>query len=142
MESRYAPRVLVIDDDEGVANVIWSVLEREGYRVTVADRMEQALIVLGQKGDRCDLVLTDIFMEGMGGIEGIRRIRAARPEVRIIAISGGWGAIDGATALRAAAEVGADDAICKPFRADELREKVARLLDAADSNRPPVPDDG
>ena len=76
-----------------------------------------------------DLVVTDIFMAGMGGIEGIQRMREIRPDVKILATSAGYSEMSPGAALKAAEKIGADAILPKPFALDELRRTVAVLSD-------------
>jgi len=76
--------VLVIDDEESHASLVARVVERNGYDVEVAHSAEDGLAKFDDRG--FDLVITDIFMKGIGGIAGIDRIRAAYPDILIIAM--------------------------------------------------------
>ena len=123
--------VLVVDDSAVVRRICGNALNEIGARVTLADTMERAL-------DRLDIsvidvVVTDIFMPGMGGIEGMMRIREAWPGVGIVAISGGINGMDAASALKAAARIGADRAIGKPFANAALVSAVWEAARAADA---------
>ncbi len=81
------PRILVIDDDDGVREVIRLMLETGGYEVDDApDGFEG---VRRFREHRPDLVITDIVMAGMDGVETIMELRLIAPDVKIIAISGG-----------------------------------------------------
>ena len=88
--------------------------------------MEEAL--LGFEEMPYELVIADIFMTGMGGIEGIQRMREVRPEVKILATSAGYSDITSKAALKAAENIGADAVVAKPFSLNELRELVTGLL--------------
>lgn len=81
------PRVAVIEDDTDYARIVSRVLEKSGYRVSVFDRAEAVLKAFAS--ETFDLVLTDIFMEGMGGLEGIKKIRETQSGIKIIAMSAG-----------------------------------------------------
>ena len=119
-------RILVIDDEAPVCAAIEALLEGAGHDVNCAvDGMEA--IVMHQAA--CfDLVITDIIMPVMEGIETIRAIRKVSPEIGIIAMSGG-GSLDTKLILRAAAMLGADAIFKKPFSNAELLAKVAELLE-------------
>lgn len=120
------PLVLVIDDDPGMTDLISFSLTDRGYQVVVSFAME---VALGQfEHMNYDLVITDIFMNGMGGIEGIQRIRSMQPNTKIIAISGGYASMTPEKALQAASKIGADAALAKPFTAEELEQAVSGLL--------------
>ncbi len=72
--------VLVVEDDKNTMEIFSRALEKENCRVTMSLSMEEALLGFDQMP--YDLVIADIFMTGMGGIEGIQRMREVRPEVK------------------------------------------------------------
>lgn len=119
--------VLVVEDDKSTIEIISRALEDKGSRITMSLKMEEALLGFGQMP--YDLVIADIFMAGMGGIEGIQRMRKIRPEVKILAISAGYSEMTPEAALKAAEKIGADAVLPKPFSLDDLRAAAARLLD-------------
>jgi len=80
-------RILVIDDDDQVRDVIRMILEKEGYTVDDACDGNEGVRVFRETGP--DLVITDILMPGMGGVQTIMELRVIRPDVKVIAISGG-----------------------------------------------------
>ena len=94
---------------------------------TISLSMEEAL--LGFEHMPYDLVIADIFMTGMGGIEGIMRMRKARPEVKILATSAGYSDMSPNAALEAAGKIGADAVLPKPFSLNDLRELVTGLIE-------------
>ena len=122
--------VLVVEDDKSTIEIISRALENKGSRITMSLKMEEAL--LGFDRMPYDLVIADIFMAGMGGIEGIQRMREIRPEVKILAISAGYSEMTPEAALKAAEKIGADAVLPKPFSLDDLRDAAARLLDDDD----------
>ena len=80
-------KVLVIDDDHLVRYTLSKILQRNGYHVVTASDGKRAMAVF--RDERPDVVITDIIMPEQEGIETILKIRHERPEVKIIAISGG-----------------------------------------------------
>jgi two-component system KDP operon response regulator KdpE len=110
--------LLVVDDEPGIRRVIRNSLGATGYVIEEAPDGEAALNVFQRS--RCDLVLLDINMPGMGGIETCRRLRRLAPETGIVMISVRGQEEDKVRAL----EAGADDYVTKPFR---YRELLARL---------------
>jgi DNA-binding NtrC family response regulator len=80
-------RILIIDDDEYVRDVLRQMLEREGYEVDEACNGDDGVRIFSEQGH--DLVITDILMPGMGGVQTIMELRLLSPDVKIIAISGG-----------------------------------------------------
>ncbi len=119
--------VLVVEDDKNIVDIVSRALETENCRVTMSLSMEEAL--LGFEQMPYDLVIADIFMTGMGGIEGIMRMRKARPEVKILATSAGYSDMSPNAALEAAGKIGADAVLPKPFSINDLRELVTGLLE-------------
>ncbi len=119
--------VLVIDDEESHASLISRVISKNGHHVDVVHRAEDGLAKF--QGRKYDLVITDVFMEGMGGIKGISGMRQTRPEVPIIAISAGFSNMSAEAALKTAREVGADAILPKPFPLADLRLTMTRLLE-------------
>ena len=118
--------VLVIDDEESHASLVSRVVEKNGYDVTVVHSAEDGVAKFS--GKSFDLVITDIFMEGIGGIAGIDAIRTAHPDVPIIAMSAGYSDMSAEAALSFARQVGADAVLPKPFALADLRETVSQLL--------------
>lgn len=115
--------VLIIEDDQSMQKLIVIVLQHLGYLATVCHSAELALI--GFSSAKYDLVITDLFMEGMGGIEAIRVMREQKPEVTIIAISAGYAGMSREDALRAAKKIGASTILEKPFTVERLTEVVS-----------------
>ena len=120
-----ARTVLVIDDDEGLRRVVEYNLQEEGYRViTAADgtaglRQFQASSV--------DLVLTDVRMPEMDGLDLLARLKAMQPELPVIVLTA-HGTIDSAIE---AMKLGAFDYLTKPFNRDQLKAAVRKALDVA-----------
>jgi DNA-binding NtrC family response regulator len=115
-------RVLVIDDDPGLAEVIGMLLDREGYAAERAGTVSAGLQRVRESD--VDLVVTDLRLPDGTGLDAIRAIRARRPEVPIIMITS-YSSIESAIgALRA----GAVDYIIKPFDNDEFLHAVRRAL--------------
>jgi CheY-like chemotaxis protein len=128
-------RILVIDDERDVRDSVKCVLDLAGYEVLTAENVPEALEQL--KRTPMDLVITDIIMPKMNGVQAIESIRRAFPLVRIVAISGGGNfgvagyqptAIATNAYLRSAEEAGAHVVLTKPFELDDLIEVVEKLL--------------
>ncbi|RFU82624.1 DNA-binding response regulator [Streptomyces triticagri] len=131
--SEGAARVLVVDDDPTVAEVVTGYLERAGYTVDRADDGPTALARADAR--RPDLVVLDLMLPGMDGLEVCRRIRARGP-VPVIMLTARGDEDDRVLGL----EVGADDYVTKPFSPRELVLRVESVLRRVrpDSDRRPV----
>jgi DNA-binding NtrC family response regulator len=116
-------RVLVVDDDEVTCNLLEEVLSKEGYAVDRALNGQEAI----HKGQRksYDVVLTDIKMIGVDGMEVLRSYRQKSPETIIIMMTA-FGSIE--TAIRAIKE-GAYDYVSKPFKLEEIKLTIHRALE-------------
>ncbi len=115
------PRVLVVDDDATVAEVLSRYLEREGFVVeAIADGREALDRALA---DPPDLVVLDLMLPGMDGLEVCRRLRALAP-VPVIMLTARGQEADRILGL----ELGADDYVAKPFSAKELTARVKAVL--------------
>jgi DNA-binding response OmpR family regulator len=114
--------ILVIDDDEGLRDTIGLMLEREGFRpVLVADGstgLEQALAL------QPNLILVDLRMPGLSGVDVCKRLRAAGRNTPVIVLSAVGDEIDKVLLL----EIGADDYVVKPFGTRELLARIRALL--------------
>jgi DNA-binding response OmpR family regulator len=116
--------VLVIDDDDEVRDFLVRLLARRGYSVTGACNGEAGLASLA--AESFALVITDIVMPDMEGLETIKRMRRGNPAMPIIAISGGGSSqVD---YLKFARKFGADAVLAKPFDPDELLALATRLV--------------
>lgn len=119
-------RILVVDDDESLRRVTQVQLEQSGYEVAAAADGNEALAVLERFP--ADMVITDLKMPGMSGLDLLKRIRAETPEIVVIMVTA-FGTIENAVeAMRA----GAYDYITKPVQIEELRMTVSRALEHLD----------
>jgi len=109
---------LVVDDEPSFRRVLRTSLATSGFAIEEARSGEEAVALLGRSD--FDLVLLDVNMPGMGGVEACREIRAHMPEIGIVMVT----VQDGESEIVKALEAGADDYITKPIR---FRELVARL---------------
>jgi CheY-like chemotaxis protein len=118
--------IIVTDDDQDVRSVVADTLAEAGYAVHAAGNGHEALKVLrSREGIR--LLLTDIVMPDMEGLELIKQTRRQHPGLKIIAMSGA-GADKFNTYLMMAKSLGADAVLAKPFTKDELLFKVSALI--------------
>lgn len=125
-------RILVVDDDEQLRDLLGRTLEREGFTVTTAADGRAALRALAE--EPVDVLVTDLIMPDMEGIETIQQVRASYPAARIVAVSGG-GRAGAHGLLSAAARLGAHRTLEKPFSPHHLVELVHELLDSRDRAR-------
>lgn len=114
-------RILVVDDDPQIRRVMRTALASEGFEVADARSGKEALERL--RDGRFDLVLLDVNMPGMGGMEACRRIRE-HSEIAIIMLTVRNSEIDKIAAL----DSGADDYVTKPFRMPELLARIRAVL--------------
>jgi two-component system KDP operon response regulator KdpE len=114
-------RILVVDDEPQIRRVLRATLSDQGYEVQDARTGEDALIAV--RGSRFDVILLDMNMPGMGGLETCRAIRATS-EVAIIMLTVHDSEKDKVSAL----DAGADDYVTKPFSMPELLARIRAAL--------------
>jgi two-component system KDP operon response regulator KdpE len=122
-------RILLVDDEPAIRRALRPPLLDLGFQVVEASRGEEALQQL--RSGSFDVVLLDINMPGIGGIETLRRIRSFAPRLPILMVT----VRDGEEEKVEALELGADDYVTKPF---STRELVARIRAAVRRMRAPV----
>ena len=115
-------RVLVVDDEPKICHLIEELLKLEGYRVDVSFSGMDALQML--KRDDYQMLLTDLKMPGIDGLELIKKAKAECPEIRAIMVTG-YATVD--TAVQSLRH-GVDDYITKPFNIFELKKAVQQTL--------------
>jgi DNA-binding NtrC family response regulator len=116
-------RILIVDDEEVIRNSISLYLRREGYQVDVCVSGEEGLRRL--EADAPDLVLLDVKLPGMGGLEVLRRAKEAKEDLIVIMITA-YGSVESAVQ---AMKVGAYDYISKPLDLDELDVIIKKGLE-------------
>ena len=122
-------RLLVVDDDPGLSEVIELLLEREGYAVHRTGTVKRG-VELAATGE-FELVITDLKLPDATGLDAIAAIRSDRPELPIIMITSYSSMESAIAALRA----GAADYIIKPFNNEEFLRSVRRALDEPRTRR-------
>ncbi|NVN99351.1 MAG: sigma-54-dependent Fis family transcriptional regulator [Geobacteraceae bacterium] len=115
-------KILVIDDEAVIRDAMKLILEREAYAVETCHSGYRAIELLQQRA--FDLIITDLKMPGMSGIELLKSVRTLQPHTPVILITG-YASVD--TAVEAMKN-GASDYISKPFAPDMLLEKVSSVL--------------
>jgi two-component system response regulator AtoC len=116
-------RLLIIDDDLGVREYLSALLGRLGHTVFTASSGEEALD--GLAASRPDLVTLDVVLEGMDGLETLRRLKKRLPDVPVVMISGHGHA----RTIVEAMQLGAADFLRKPFEVEELQLAFQRALE-------------
>jgi DNA-binding response OmpR family regulator len=124
--------ILVVDDDPTVSDVVRRYLERAGFEVRLAADGQAALASFAR--DRPDLVVLDLMLPGIDGLEVCRRLRTTAEEVPIIMLTALGEESDRVLGLR----LGADDYVTKPFSPRELVLRVQSVLRRSVA-RPPAP---
>lgn len=121
-------KVLVVDDDKVILNMLRKALIQNDIDANVIDSGEAALSLLQQQS--YDLILLDINMKGMNGFEVIKRIRNSKSNIPIIVVSGRKEDQDALYGLK----IGADDYVTKPFNPTTLVAKVKALIRRSQSS--------
>jgi two-component system, OmpR family, response regulator RegX3 len=124
-------RVLVVDDEPGIVDLVSYGLRREGYEVESADDGEAALV--RARADGFDLIVLDVLLPGMSGLDVCRVLRA-ESDVPILMLTARDAEVDTVVGL----EVGADDYVTKPFSLAELVSRVRAILRRRELDRAAV----
>lgn len=117
--------ILLMDDETSIVQLLTRLLQRSDYKVTVALDGKEGMELY--RNDPADLVIVDIFMPEMDGLEVIRQLKAEFPDVHLIAISGAPKNL-----LHEAKELGANQILRKPFNLDVLLQAIETELGFAD----------
>ncbi len=115
-------RILVIDDEASIRDLCARVLARAGFAVASAGSGEEGLAHLSR--EPVDLIVTDVRMPGLSGLDVLERAKAAHPRVRVILITG----FGTPQTLARAQQAGADRVLTKPFNPAELVTAVRDIL--------------
>jgi DNA-binding response OmpR family regulator len=121
-------KILIVDDEAPIRDLLRLAFQSRGYEVAEADNGKRAM----EQYDKFSpsVVLIDLVMPGMEGIETIRHLRKRGPKLRIVALSGG-GTMGFTGYLKYAEQLGADMAMSKPVDLKELLARVAQLISEA-----------
>jgi DNA-binding NtrC family response regulator len=120
-------RILVVDDAEGVRSCLASLLEMRDFRVDTAEGGHSALALL-ESGNSFDLIILDVMMPDMDGLETLRRIRTLDAEIPVVMLS----AVHEASTIVEAMKLGASDYLNKPFEERELELTIAKAFETRD----------
>jgi len=112
--------ILLVEDEPAVRKLFAQALTLSGYAVLEARNGQEAMKVFEQHGDQVDLLLTDMRMPYMGGLELAQHLRGRRNTLKLLCISGYPGSIDPSFTA---------DFLAKPFSRDDLLKKVREVLD-------------
>ena len=123
------PHILIVDDEPNVRRVLSTLLEQAGWATTRAESGEQALDLV--RAQDPDLVITDLKMPGMDGMELLSRIQASFPEIPVVMLTAHGTVTNAVEAMKR----GAHDFITKPFDRDDVVALVEKALGQAESGR-------
>ena len=121
--------ILVVDDEPNIIDASRRALKKQGYEIIVAADGLEAMALFTKQRERIKLILTDIMMPHMDGIEMIRQIRRLDPHVKVIAASGLISASDSHRRLNELAALGVKIFLDKPFPIERLLEAIRLTLD-------------
>ncbi|MGH3766750.1 MAG: response regulator transcription factor [Pseudonocardiaceae bacterium] len=124
------PTVLLVEDDTGIAVPLSRALQREGHEVLVVGDGPTALTCADQED--VDLLVLDLGLPGMDGLDVCRRLRRVRPDLPVLMLTARTDEVDFVVGL----DAGADDYVAKPFRLAELMARVRALLRRSTSDTP------
>ncbi len=120
-------KVLIVDDQFGIRILLNEVLQKEGYDTYQAANGLQALEVLNENIP--DLVLLDMKIPGMDGIEILKRMKAVQPDIKVIIMTA-YGELD---MIQEAMDLGAITHFAKPFDIDDIRKAVEKHIKTSSS---------
>jgi len=118
--------VLLVDDEEEFIATLAERLELRGIAVSVATDSEEAIHIVDS--ERPQVVVSDVKMPGMGGLDLLRLIKASHPRIQVILLTGHGSTRDGIKGMR----LGAFDYMMKPVKIEDLIEKLRRAVEASE----------
>ncbi len=124
--------ILIIEDEKEIREGLVEFLEDAGFIVDSAENGQQGLGKIGKKD--FDVVVTDLIMPVVGGMEVLRETKRIKPHTRVILITA-FATVDNAVE---AMKAGASDYITKPFRIDEVQTKIRKVLAEAEFDKPQI----
>jgi DNA-binding response OmpR family regulator len=126
--------ILVIDDQPHIRTIIHEILSFDGHQIDLAENGKVALTLIRLR--HYDLVITDVIMPELDGLEVIAALKKEFPGTRIIVMSGGSTRIDTKNLLMISKELGADRALAKPLDFTKLQEAVREVLESVGRSCP------
>jgi CheY-like chemotaxis protein len=121
------PHILVIEDDDQMRNMIQKMLERAGYDVIAAAGGSEAMAKFDKQ--QIKLIVTDILMPNMDGVEVITKLRRRKPTPTIVAISGGGAYLQARDCIEWAKSLGVEHTFTKPFDRKAFMKVVKAAMD-------------
>lgn len=134
-----ARTALVVDDDDSIRHMITVILRRDGFKVEAVPNGRRALELVA-RGLQFQLLVTDLLMPEMDGLELLRHLRQHRPDVAVIAMSGGGMLGQAELLLRTADQLGSHAIVMKPFLIEDFRTAVQQTLAAFHHETPSAPE--
>jgi len=116
------PKILLVEDETRLRKVLKKVLIAEGYDVIACASAEKAIVEF--KNQKCDLIISDLVMPGMNGIQLLKKAKRIKPDVKMIVITA-YGSYETA---QQALKLGVYDYIEKPFNLNDLRMNIKKVL--------------
>lgn len=116
--------ILLVEDEDTVRKVIERLLRKLGYRVLAASDAEEAIEIFRERDDELDLVLTDVVMPGLTGVEMAEVLKEERPDMKFLFTSGYT-----SKELGGSPEAPPKPFLPKPFSMDELSQRVEEALE-------------
>ena len=120
--------ILVVEDEAKLRRLFEATIPSMGYRVTTAANGNEALVLVEERGLKPDLVITDVVMPGMGGVELVERLRKNQPDLRVLFMSG---YTDNAIVHQGILDPGTPF-IQKPFHIKDLAVKIKEMMQGTD----------
>ena len=127
-------RILLVDDEPVIARVVSEQLRRLGYVVTAVNDPEEALELVADDPEDFDLLLTDLQMPRMDGVELAARVAQIRPQLPVVLSTGNRWSVPSSTARAA----GIREIVDKPFRIEELAFALRTVLERGKTTLPTV----
>ncbi|PJA29288.1 MAG: hypothetical protein CO189_02760 [candidate division Zixibacteria bacterium CG_4_9_14_3_um_filter_46_8] len=115
-------RILIVDDDQFILEILKTILEREGYSTLTANSGESALETI--KSNPINLIISDIIMPGMNGMELLANVKSNYPSIPVLMITG----YSGKYSNRSVTAQGAKGCVTKPFKNTEIVNRVKDLI--------------
>ena len=123
------PTILLVDDEADIVSANCRMLEEYGYKVLAAKSSDDALAIFARNGQSIDVVVTDIMMPGMNGMELIRKLKKIAPEIKVIATSGLGRNMGGSPQAAEMESLNVINFLRKPYTVQNLLTTLYEALD-------------